>query len=317
MKKRAFTLVELLVVIAIIGVLMGLLLPAVQQAREAARQVQCSNNLKQYGTACMVHESTVKFYPSGGWYYTYTGDPTAGSGGAQSGGWVYSILPYIEQTALYQASVQDRCKTALPLFFCPSRRKCKLLPAGSPPSGISTDEPVAKIDYAGNWGGPRAKPQNGSWPTLKMVTTESGLKASTFSDYFKKDAYDSWGMFFVTSQLSSQDVYDGTSNTYLVGEKFLGPSGYETGKPDGDDNTAYSGMDWDTIRDTCYENGPLQDRDGLGGDYAKRCYGSAHAGAMGMIFADGALHKISYSINIYVHRGLSCRMDETVIPVPK
>jgi len=90
-KRHAFTLVELLVVIAIIGILVGLLLPAVQAAREAARRMQCSNNLKQLGLAMLNYESAYKKLPYG-----------VGRYGCCWGTWQVAVLPYIEQTALFQ-----------------------------------------------------------------------------------------------------------------------------------------------------------------------------------------------------------------------
>ncbi len=95
-----FTLVELLVVIAIIGILVGLLLPAVQSAREAARRMQCSNNLKQFGLAILNYESSYKAVPVAIW----SSNPLKGEPGAYDDdgyGWQTSILPFMEQTALY------------------------------------------------------------------------------------------------------------------------------------------------------------------------------------------------------------------------
>ena len=84
----AFTLVELLVVIAIIGILVALLLPAIQAAREAARRTQCKNDVKQLTLGCLLHEDSHKFLPSGGWQDSYGPDPNRGYGGSQPGSWI-------------------------------------------------------------------------------------------------------------------------------------------------------------------------------------------------------------------------------------
>ncbi len=99
--RGGFTLVELLVVIAIIGVLVSLLLPAVQNAREAGRRTQCMNNLKNLGLAAQQHLEKLRRFPSGGWGPTWVGDPDRGNNTKQPGGWVYNLLPYMEQMALH------------------------------------------------------------------------------------------------------------------------------------------------------------------------------------------------------------------------
>src|SRR3989304_8096603 len=94
--RSGFTLVELLVVIAIMGILVALLLPAIQSTREVARRLQCSNNLKQMGMGCLSHLNEQGHFPSGGWGWAWSGDPDRGFRGRQPGGWLFNILPYIE-----------------------------------------------------------------------------------------------------------------------------------------------------------------------------------------------------------------------------
>jgi prepilin-type N-terminal cleavage/methylation domain-containing protein/prepilin-type processing-associated H-X9-DG protein len=145
--KRGFTLVELLVVIAIIGVLVALLLPAVQAAREAARRTECMNKLKQMGLALHNHESAQRVFPTGGTspnpeIENYTTGGTASPGqpnGAnkQGLGWSYQLLPYLEQNAVRGIVKSQQLKTTvIPLYFCPSRRS---------PSNVSGN---ALTDYA-------------------------------------------------------------------------------------------------------------------------------------------------------------------------
>ena len=97
-KRLAFTLVELLVVIAIIGILVALLLPAIQAARESARRSQCQNNLKQLGIASHMFHDTYKFLPSAGWGDWWVGCPDQGMGERQPGSWAYQLLGFIEES---------------------------------------------------------------------------------------------------------------------------------------------------------------------------------------------------------------------------
>jgi prepilin-type N-terminal cleavage/methylation domain-containing protein len=131
-----FTLVELLVVITIIGILIALLLPAVQAAREAARRLQCSNQIKQLALGALGHETANGFLPTGGWNPCWAGDADRGFGGRQPGGWIYNVLPYIEQQPLHDLGsgadnssvptlsdcVLQCVGTPLTGLICPSRR---------------------------------------------------------------------------------------------------------------------------------------------------------------------------------------------------
>ena len=124
-RRRGFTLVELLVVIAIIGILVGLLLPAVQAAREAARRMQCQNNLKQLGLANLNHESALKAFPPSS--YMLTGNsPNIDEDNFTHVGHLISLLPYIEQTAIYQPyavlNLNARTYLTIPATPVPNRR---------------------------------------------------------------------------------------------------------------------------------------------------------------------------------------------------
>ena len=149
--RSGFTLVELLVVIAIIGILVGLLLPAVQAAREAARRMQCSNNIKQLALALHNYESAHKSFPPGSISPRLSGTypPTApGTNQARTAGYSWSmfILPYIEQSAIYNATVGTQpvlgrivadpltlplLQTPLATFRCPSERGTRAVLCGS------------------------------------------------------------------------------------------------------------------------------------------------------------------------------------------
>ena len=149
-RRFAFTLIELLVVIALIGVLIALLLPAVQRVRESANRVTCANHLKQIGLACHLHTDVHSYLPDGGggyWMPRTLKDGLPLTAPHQDWGWAYQILPYIEQENLWRLPVDtDVAKVAVPLYFCPSRRPPQVLPGIS--SGMP-DGPRGAIDYAG------------------------------------------------------------------------------------------------------------------------------------------------------------------------
>ncbi len=154
--RRGFTLVELLVVIAIIGVLVALLLPAVQSAREAARRTQCANHLKQLGLGAQLHVDQVGAFPHGGWGFQCVGVPSKGLGPNQPGGWMYSLLPFIEQKNLFEhPDPVSVLQTSFAVMNCPTRRPAKAYVAGPAawmPFWASTATRVARTDYAVNAG---------------------------------------------------------------------------------------------------------------------------------------------------------------------
>src|SRR5262245_21226611 len=164
-RPRAFTLVELLVVIAIIGVLVALLLPAVQMARESARRMRCANQLKQFGTAIHNYHDNYNSFPIGHMFRgIFDGDPLDGDGGSGFG-WGAAILPYIEQSALYgqfnfSLPITDYAvsrnlslaQTHLPLFTCPSDLKPKNFTDGAVIDSATSSYKACGTSYDG-WAG--------------------------------------------------------------------------------------------------------------------------------------------------------------------
>jgi prepilin-type N-terminal cleavage/methylation domain-containing protein/prepilin-type processing-associated H-X9-DG protein len=309
-RKSGFTLVELLVVITIIAILIALLLPAVQAAREAARRLQCQNHLKQLGLACLNHEQALRRFPAGGWGYGYIGDPNLPTDRDQPGGWVFNVLPYLEQQSLHDqalgrtglaksAALTRMNATPLEMLNCPSRRLALAYPAKSwtPPVNAGYATNVAKTDYAANagdgpWSSDQGFPYGDAATSTLAETTETGV-------------------IYQRSVVKVADIKDGTSNTYLLGEKYMNVDNYANGVDNGDDQSAYVGYDIDVSRwtkavDSLNAYTPAQDTPG-----AERYYlfGSAHSGGLNMLFCDGSVQSINYSINPEVHRCLGNRKD--------
>ncbi len=307
--RSAFTLVELLVVIAIIGILVALLLPAVQSAREAARRVQCQNQLKQIALGCLLHEDSQKHLPTNGSKnYRWSGDPNLGFGTEQTGGWHYNILPWIEQAPLrdmgkgrpaaevQQLMAQVVIPTVVPTFICPSRPSNTISPAWD---FNNTDNPAAfaRSDYACNVGN---SPANNSGYSVGNNTT---------------------GVIFTSSMIEFRQIVDGTTNTYLCGERYLNPDFYiERGDPDNDQGWTVSN-DTDVHRTTDLPTNqaiyaatyqPRQDTPGLS---VRNAFGGPHAVFL-MAMCDGSVDGVGYDIEPIVHWRFGNREDGEVVSRP-
>jgi prepilin-type N-terminal cleavage/methylation domain-containing protein len=364
--RGGFTLVELLVVIAIIGVLMGLLLPAVNSAREAGRKATCLNNLKNLGLASNLHLSQTKRYPTGGWGPLWVGYADAGSGANQPGGWVYNLLPYLENVALHDATtgsadgpmqqaIGKQVTVVLAIMNCPSRRGTQLYPIGDSTLGslydpigtgtisIPTTPGVMKGDYAANAG--VRYDTSGEVPNGASIGTTAGTEfPSSYANGKAGTGFNSahrWtGVIYQRSTLSDGSVKDGTSHTYLIGEKFVGQRHYEDGVYPGDKGNVYSGMGSDNIRTTYVKpvtaasasnptaDDPLQPADtstypALLNDGADKgqnpipayesIFGSAHNGVVNFAFCGGETKSISTNIDALTHRYLGERNDGKIL----
>ena len=330
--SHGFTLVELLVVIAIIGILVALLLPAIQAAREAARRSQCQNHLKQIATGMLLHESAHKHLPVGGWSPILSGDPDRGAGEDQPGGWPYNTMPFIEEETLHQMGagvtnnaqkqqvMLQRDQIPVTIYYCPTRRPARAYPCFQRNANHPSQIPVAaRTDYAMCVGDAHGdydvdlisvpKPWNTGvlWPTID----EAALRANGGRGQANPNPPTP------SVLVKLKQITDGTSKTYLVGEAYLNPDHYETGNCANADWPAYNGSQDDKERNVGYHvqtykvgHPPTQDTPGVGCSGPLRyAFGSAHPGAFHMAFCDGSVQSIGYDIDLETHRQNGHRSD--------
>ena len=308
--------------IAIIGILVALLLPAVQAARESARRTTCVNNLKQMALAAITHVSAQRTWPTGGWGWDWTGDADRGYGLKQPAGWTYNIMPYMEENAMHDlgkgmplaqknTANAARISIGLPVFYCPSRRDGTLFinALGFTANNSDNIPLVARTDYAANCGNYTnsndgtcgfGEPNqcNGGPGDLVTGDTSFGWAAPT-----------TWnGISYQHSLVTMQMIQDGTAYTALFGEKYLNGTAYLNGTDGSDNEDVYVGFDNDTFKTTAYS--PAQDTQNIGDDVH---FGSIHSGAMNMSFCDGSVRQISYEIDQTTFSALGSRAGSEVV----
>jgi prepilin-type N-terminal cleavage/methylation domain-containing protein len=280
--RSGFSLVELLVVIAIVGTIVGLLLPAVQAARESARRTECTNHLKQIGLATLEFYDAGRVMPTGGYYFNSS--PTLSGSGQlafppkQQIGWAAQILAFLEERNVQALASTVMSQTPISSYFCPSRRGVTVLDFGYGPQ--------AMIDYC-------------------AVTATVAGSCYPLSPHSTIARY--------PDVVRMKDITDGTTRSITISEKRLDPTKYTTGAWY-DDNGYATGWDNDTVRmtDAPYVLGidmPFPSSDWNYG----WALGSAHASGVYSVFADGAVHLIAYEIDQQIIDSLTNRHDGLVL----
>jgi prepilin-type N-terminal cleavage/methylation domain-containing protein len=300
-----FTLVELLVVIAIIGLLLALLMPAIQAAREAARQAQCRNNLKQIALSFQNFESSRRHFPGHGGEREPRGvdfgaERLARAAGMKpAGNWLLQSLTYMEDVVLADVLIAAARGTAtpdelraavvvpVPSLYCSTRRAAQAYPHIN--AELAAFGPLgARTDYA----------INGGSSTDEGSNEENG---AGFNFVLEHD-----GVWSLGRRTSHRHITDGSTNTYLVGEKAMDTEHYTTGRDVGD-RAPIAGLNDNFGAANSYVRfaTDVPERDIANNCKACHEFGSAHPTNWNVSMADGSVRSQSYEIDILLHRLLA------------
>ncbi|QDV67325.1 Type II secretion system protein G precursor [Rosistilla carotiformis] len=287
--QRGFTLVELLVVIAIIGILVGLLLPAVQAAREAARRMQCSNNMKQLGLALHNYHDINKRFP-----------PSSIDGNGKIGIFV-RLLPFMEQQAMFdQVRYDGNYVQNLPISL--NRLDTLLCPSGPQLYSVSTAANEADCytsHYYGNSG-----PIGTNGQTGQTYTRDTSRENASFGEY----ATD--GIFQLRSNLRFADILDGTTNTIGIGELSYQKYGFYRAWTRG--LYWYNGV---ALLSSKNHKWPINAavNGGFTMTFNNGGYGSQHPGGCMMGMMDGSVRFLSETIDMTTYRSAASRASGEVL----
>lgn len=331
-KKRGFTLVELLVVIAIIGILIGLLLPAVQQVREAARRTTCLNNLRQIGLATMMFEDSYGAFPPARFFPKQDPSPLYDVGRDEPS-WLVRIMPFIEKSSLhdkwdlelsYKQQIDEIQEIPLSLYLCPARHTV----ANATAPAVDVSVPVVAAcgcggtqevtvvggavgDYAGNHGDPSPGASGLSTDFYYggngngVIISSQGVRSDeAFADGFavRFKPKTKW-----VDEVTFSSISDGTSNTILAGELHVTPENlnqipYNGPVYNGEDLSAFTrvGGAGVPILRMNQEPGPI-----LG-------FGSWHPSVCNFVMADGSTHSVANTLDTHTLASLCNRLDGNV-----
>jgi prepilin-type N-terminal cleavage/methylation domain-containing protein len=301
-RNRGFTLVELLVVIAIIGILVGMLLPAVSMVREAARRTQCQNNLKQIGLAIQNYEGGRRRYP-----------PARAADGFVT--WSVYLMPYLDMQNLYDGfdlkkkyRYQDPqiVQNPVPVMLCASRARI-----GKDISNWESHGPVGALgDYAGNAGTQQYFPGD-VWALFDEPV--DGVFNSGYADQNKVVNEELIGP--EKGRYEQRDIRDGTSNTIFVGEKYVSTLGFQ--EPQGwGDGSIYNGDEPETfMRIGGYAMGLASSQTLILSPGEYPIFGSAHVSVVNFVLGDGSVHPLSNRIEQETLYRLCSREDGLTVSI--
>jgi prepilin-type N-terminal cleavage/methylation domain-containing protein/prepilin-type processing-associated H-X9-DG protein len=314
--RRAFTLVELLVVIAIIGILIALLLPAVQAAREAARRMSCSNHLKQIGLAVLNYENTHRTLPPGSFWSTL-------DTGVNKGSILVHLLPYLEQQILYDcfdfnaASVDAQVfsvtsgtgkligANVIAAYVCPSdNHPATIKTAGHVPSGVP-DADVALHNYTASRG-PAGLANNSECPCSHPYN------GSAFKSYTESELGTFPGPFTRRAEcVKLGEVTDGLSQTIFFGEvRPLCSWHNDNGWATSNNGNGYCSTIIPINYDTCHADATTTDGCRRSCNWNTEAgFRSAHPGGAQFLFGDGSVHLLLETIDYDTYQNLGGKAD--------